>query len=264
MSSKTVLRFQSVIGIFFLFHTFYLSNSQVLDSNLVIKSAERSIDLQSQLTKITAKLVIENGGKGTVRNFLYAFDSKQKEQLSSVTAHLREPGRTELKVTEIKIKDHPYKIFYSIELRDPLQPGRSVNVDVESVSTHQLVPYPKEIKQKEKQLIKYTGNVYLFSPYVVTKQSTTIVLPSRNIESYTKIKPVSQSDSTITYGPYEKKQPFSSEEITVHFENNNKFLTVTKMDRVIEISHWGNIAVEETIELLHTGALLKGSFSRYV
>ena len=43
----------------------------------------------------------------------------------------------------------------------------------------------------------------------------------------------------------------------VHFENNNK-LTVTRLERVIEISHWGNIVIEETIDLLDTEALLKG------
>ena len=44
----------------------------------------------------------------------------------------------------------------------------------------------------------------------------------------------------------------------MHFENNNKFLTLTRFERVIEISHLGNITVEETIDLLHTGALIKG------
>lgn len=40
-------------------------------------------------------------------------------------------------------------------------------------------------------------------------------------------------------------------------------MTVTRLERTIEISHWGNIAVEETIDIVHSGALLKGSFSRY-
>lgn len=35
------------------------------------------------------------------------------------------------------------------------------------------------------------------------------------------------------------------------------------MERVIEVSHWGNIAVEETFDVSHSGAKLKGSFSRY-
>ncbi|XP_006889587.1 PREDICTED: dolichyl-diphosphooligosaccharide--protein glycosyltransferase subunit 1-like [Elephantulus edwardii] len=33
--------------------------------------------------------------------------------------------------------------------------------------------------------------------------------------------------------------------------------------RTIEVSHWGNIAVEENVDLKHTGAVLKGPFSRY-
>lgn len=158
---------------------------------------------------------------------------------------------------------HPDKIFYSIDLKDALSQGRTMSVEVETIFSHELIPHPKQIAQKEKQLVKYIGNVYIYSPYTVGKLTTTVSLPSRNIESYSKIKPVVQSDSTITYGPYEKLPPFSYEELAVHFENNNKFLTVTRIERSIEISHWGNIAVEETIDLVHTGAQLKGSFSRY-
>lgn len=239
-----------------------LASCNLIDSSLNIKNADRTIDLHSQITKITNKFVIENNGKSAVRSFLFAVDAKQKDYLSHVSALLREHGRPELKVKAVKAaelsKSHPDKLFYSIELRDPLQPERSVPIEVEVVLTHELTPHPKEISQKEKQLVKYTGNLYLFSPYSVNKQTTTVMLPSKNIESYTKIKPVTQSDSTITYGPYDKKAPFSQEELTVHFENNNKFLTVTRLERNIELSHWGNIAVEETIELLHTGALLKG------
>ena len=62
----------------------------------------------------------------------------------------------------------------------------------------------------------------------------------------------------LTYGPFEKKSSFSQEELNVHFENKNKFLTVTRLERVIEISHWGNITIEEIIDLLHTEVLLKG------
>jgi Flp pilus assembly protein TadB len=51
--------------------------------------------------------------------------------------------------------------------------------------------------------------------------------------------------------------------MSVHYENNAPFLTITNLERVIEVSHWGNIAVEETIDLKHSGASLKGPFSRY-
>lgn len=234
-----------------------------INTDLALKNVERSIDLQSQLTKIVNKISIENNGKSPVKNFLFAIEERHKDGLSYFAAHTRDTSRSLLKSSETKVQGHPDKIFYKIELKDALSSGRTVSIEIETVSTHELVPHPKEITQKEKQLVRYFGNVYLFSPYPVTKQTTVITLPSRNVENYTKLKPVAQSDSTITYGPYEKVAQFSTEDLVLHFENNNKFLTIKRLERVIEISHWGNIAIEETIDLYHTGALLKGSFSRY-
>ncbi|XP_076299503.1 dolichyl-diphosphooligosaccharide--protein glycosyltransferase subunit 1 [Lasioglossum baleicum] len=251
------------LGLFLGFSIQTLTATDVIDSELVLKNVEKHIDLQSQLTKITTRLVLENESKDRhIRNFLFSLEPKQKNSLSYIAAY-REPVRVELKLAEVKVNAHPDKTFYKIELKDPLSPGRTMSVEVEMVLSHELVPHPKEITQKEKQLVKYTGNIYLYSPYTVAKQTTTVSLPSRNVESYTKFKPVSQSDSMITYGPYEKLPSFSYEPLNIHFENNNKFLTVVRLERSIEISHWGNIAVEEHTDLLHTGALLKGSFSRY-
>jgi hypothetical protein len=84
-----------------------------------------------------------------------------------------------------------------------------LQVDVETTSTHILTPHPAFITQKEKQLVLYHGNHYFYSPYRVAKQTTVVNLGTRNIESYTKLKPVSQTDSTITYGPYENIPPYS-------------------------------------------------------
>lgn len=55
----------------------------------------------------------------------------------------------------------------------------------------------------------------------------------------------------------------TEEELFVHYENQSPFLTVNSLDRTIEVSHWGNIAVKESIQMTHSGAKLKGSFSRY-
>lgn len=70
--------------------------------------------------------------------------------------------------------------------------------------------FPKEITQREKQLALYNANHYVSSPYKVKTQTTKISLPSNNIESYSKnLKPVSQTDSSVTYGPYANVEPFS-------------------------------------------------------
>ncbi|XP_015124677.1 dolichyl-diphosphooligosaccharide--protein glycosyltransferase subunit 1 [Diachasma alloeum] len=234
-----------------------------LNTGILLKNVDRTIDLQSHLTKITTKLVVENIGKSPIKHFYFGIEPHKRAGLSYISAHTRDASRTELILWETKLRGHEEQNLYKIELKDPIQPGRTSPVEVETVSTHELDPYPKQITQKEKQLVRYTGNINVWSPYPVQRQTTNIVLPSRNIESFTRIKPVSVSDTTIIYGPLEKRLPYTQEGFAVHFENSNKFLTITRLERLLELSHWGNIAVEETIDLLHTGALLKGSFSRY-
>ena len=47
----------------------------------------------------------------------------------------------------------------------------------------------------------------------------------------------------LTYGPFENKSSFSQEELNVHFENKNKFLSVTRLERVIHnlFNQWMNV-----------------------
>ena len=52
-------------------------------------------------------------------------------------------------------------------------------------------------------------------------------------------------------------------ELVVHAENNSPFLAVSRLTRHIEVSHWGYISVEETLDVRHVGATLRGSFSRF-
>ena len=172
--------------------------------------------------------------------------------------------KTYLRVNEVQVKDAPKgSSVYRVELKKALAAGESVVVTVEVVLGKALEMFPAEIVQREKQLVLLKGNHYAYLPYKCKTQSTQVKLPSSTVESYSKLKPVSQSDSTINYGPYTNQEPYAFDEMSIHYENNNPFLVVSKMERVIELSMWGNIAIEETIDVKHNGALLKGSFSRY-
>ena len=95
------------------------------------------------------------------------------------------------------------------------------------------------------------------------KQSTTLKLPSSNIVSRNSVKPSAVKSKNIIYGPFTDVEPNAeSEEFFIHIENQNAFVHFPKVEREIEISHWGNIAFEEHFWLEHSGAKLKGEFSR--
>nr|CAG4638394.1 EOG090X04O4 [Cyclestheria hislopi] len=230
------------------------------NDELVIKNVDRAIDVSSQLVKISHRLTLQNNGKSTIKQFSFPIQPDARKYLSFLKAKLLEGKDSILKTTEKDINQVPTWI---VDLKEGLEPGKTVKVRVDTVFAHHLKPHPAEISQKEKQLVTFQGSAYLYSPYKVTTQTTKVVLSSSNIENFTKVKPTTQSDSSITYGPYDDIPPMTEESIVIHYENNNPFLTVSSLVRHIEISHWGNIAVEETIDVYHSGARLKGSFSRF-
>ena len=134
-----------------------------------------------------------------------------------------------------------------------LSSGASVTVVIEVVFFQAILPFPAEITQNDVQQVKFVGSSYLLSPYLSKTQSTIFTLPSSKIESFTRVTPTNSADETLTYGPYNDVAAFSHGKVEIHYENNGPFLAVAELERVIEVSHWGNIAVEEHVHIKHTG-----------
>lgn len=245
----------------FIFFALFAFATASNDATLVNSKVDRTVDISSQLVKVLTKVVLENVGKSPVSTFQYALQAETVPHLAILIPSVPEDGKTHLKYKQISAAED--KVLYEVTLKNPLQPGKTVAVEIETVFTHSLVPHPSHISQSEKQMVVYHGNHYFYSPYSTRTQTTVITLPSSSLESYSKLKPVSHSDNTITYGPYENIPSYSDSKMTVHYENNNPFLTVSRLERSVEVSHWGVISIEEVIDIVHTGATLKGPFSRY-
>ena len=211
-----------------------LVSAVVCDSSLVIKSADRTIDVTSQLVKITHRLTLSNTGKSAVSSFDFTICPKSQQHLSYFKAQVRDnyfsfnlafklmiglsfsvPPQPQL--ADSKESSEGLKTTFSTnkdgmmtcKISLHVEAGQTAKVLIGSVFTHSLAPHPAEITQKEKQLVQYRGSAYIYSPYKITTQTTKILLSSSNVESFTKVKPSTQSDSTITYGPYENIAPFT-------------------------------------------------------
>jgi len=235
-----------------------------INNDIVITNVERKIDISTHLVKTSASVTVENKGKTSAGFFLVTVEPSLQNQLSYISASIKGGEETQvLQVSQTTVDGQSDKQIWRVQFPSALDTGKSITVSVDTTFSHALVPFPRQVAQSDKQLVVYTGSLYFFSPYKVQTQTTTVTTVSSNIETYTKVKPVSQSENTISYGPYENQEAFSDVELRVHYENNQPFLTITSMERIIEVSHWGNIAVEEHIEIRHTGAELKGPFSRY-
>jgi len=222
-----------------------------VNPDLILTNIDRKIDLSTQLVKVSHAITVNNGGSGATKNIHFTVEKEFADKVVFIEATT---GST-------SDKDAP---AWKVELKSALSPGAETKINVEVMLGKAVEMFPREITQREKQLVLFKGNHYVYSPYKIKSQTTKVLLPSSIVESYTKtLKPVAHSDATITYGPYANVEPFSSEELSVHYENNNPFLVVTRLERTVELSMWGNIAVEEILDVRHAGAALKGAFSRY-
>ncbi|XP_051966930.1 dolichyl-diphosphooligosaccharide--protein glycosyltransferase subunit 1 [Xyrauchen texanus] len=231
---------------------------------LVNEEVKRSVDLSTHIAKISAEIQLANHGHSHVQSFTLALESELAPHLAffgaSVKGEEEEDEALELKETTIHGQSGQ---FFEAKLPSPLAVGRKLRVKVEMVLSHVLTPFPTHITQAERQLVVFQGNHYFYSPYPTHSQTTHVRLASKTVETYTKLGNPTKNDEAIEYGPFKDVPPFSQDVMKIHYENNTPFLTISSITRTIEVSHWGNIAVEETIDIRHTGAYLKGPFSRY-
>ncbi|KAG7319209.1 hypothetical protein KOW79_017683 [Hemibagrus wyckioides] len=231
---------------------------------LVNEEVKRTVDLSTHLAKISAEILLVNHGNSAAQSFIIALEPELAPHLAYVGASVKgeeeEDEALELRETSIKGQSGT---FFQAQLPSALVAGAKLRVKVETVYSHVLTPFPTHITQAERQLVVFLGNHYLYSPYPTRSQTTRVRLASKTVESYTKLGNPSKNEEVIEYGPFKDVPAFSQDTMKIHYENNAPFLTISSITRTIEVSHWGNIAVEETIDLRHTGAYLKGPFSRY-
>lgn len=209
---------------------------------------DRIIDLSSQLVKITERIQLdENPGL-----YKITLEPSHQQKLAYIDASIN--GQT------LELADRPDGT-YEVNLE-----GQSVSqpLVIITVYTQLLQPYPAEISQSERQMVRYQGLQSTLSPYLTKTITTRIKLPqSSRLESFTKATKMTTGTSKLTYGPFKDVQPNQADPLAVHYENNSPFVAVTHLTRTVDLSPWGNsIYVANQVKVKHVGAKLKGPFSR--
>lgn len=160
------------------------ANSAVLsavDVEIENKHVDRTIDLTSQLVKVSYKITLEHKSKKPISSYVFLVPLNDCEKLSFFSA--RDSSKKELKVS---IARTSHDCTYSMTLA-----GGQSNpvVYIETIFSKALEPFPSEITQAERQLVRYFGSAVFYSPFKTLSQKTTIHLASRNVETFTLVKP---------------------------------------------------------------------------
>jgi oligosaccharyltransferase complex subunit alpha (ribophorin I) len=181
----------------------------------------------------------------------------------------------------------------SVTLEKALGAGETVEVESFAAHVRAQVPRPASISRGEPQRVALRYSHTLASPYDVLEQTTKVTLPDARVEAHSERPPTARDGKEITHGPYPAAAPWTLSPAMAHYVNNAPFVHVRErggggrrrtgtaanekkrdpqphspplvqatVAREIEVSHWGNVRVEEVYELEHAGAAVTGEWSR--
>eukprot|EP01064_Diplonema_japonicum_P007119 TRINITY_DN14841_c0_g1_i1.p1 TRINITY_DN14841_c0_g1~~TRINITY_DN14841_c0_g1_i1.p1 ORF type:complete len:444 (+),score=132.32 TRINITY_DN14841_c0_g1_i1:54-1385(+) len=220
-------------------------------------NVERKLDLSNAIVRSTTTVTAFNNEEAT-DEYLFVVPESNVTRIAKLSVKV---DKQEIPITETSRKGG--NVYYTAKLKTKIANKASVTLKLRRSMVNSLRPFPPVVKQGESQFVDYNDNVYFLSPYATGKQTTTAKLASGTVESYSKVPPpVIQRGDTIVFGEYKEVEPMKQGPLRVHFMNNKPFMKAVTLRRVIEVSMWGNLAVEEWYAIENHGAKLKGTFSR--
>ncbi|KAI8335166.1 Ribophorin I [Chlamydoabsidia padenii] len=237
--------------------------SQTIPNHFKNIKVLRVLDARTAVVQEDIGIRAKNIADEPVTEYYYTVNDNN-DHVASITAFLRQGPKTPLKVENVGFDSEKQVHLYKVIFDTPLQPNDDIRLGIHVSYTHVLKPLPAKIPQVARQLVNYHGNVYLYSPYTSDEMKTTLQLPSAQIISFTGGEGlVQQKGNKLVYGPYHKIAPNSFHELQCHFESTGPIITVTQLERDLQVSHWGNnLAVEEHYTIRNDGAELDENFNR--
>ncbi|KAI3379545.1 hypothetical protein SNEBB_004424 [Seison nebaliae] len=241
------------------FSLLILTLSIVARGEYVNTNVRVNVDSSSHLTKVIYSITVNCVKSSSIYNF--QLPRSYSDRVAYLGAVFGQKVDTEngLDVKRIERTD---KSIYEISLGKTIMKDESFKMVIELILTELNDPLPQQIEQGEKQYMKLKFLLNFHSPYLTEKSKTIVELANDKILSFTKHPSNHKQGKKVTYGVYENVAALDEKQIEIHYENNSPFIVIDKMEREIELSHWGAINIREEIYIRHYGADMKGSFSR--
>jgi oligosaccharyltransferase complex subunit alpha (ribophorin I) len=221
---------------------------------------ERLVDLTGQFCEITNTVHVLNTGRDAASKYYYTVPLTNHDKLAHIFATVDGDNINLLNIDFVE-QGEEYAL-YKIKMPRGVKPEAKAVLEIHEVLSQKMPPFPKKIGIFDEQYLKYEDCLHMFSPYPTGRSTTRVKFPNKEIEEYTQLPDSKLEDTELSYGTYNDLQPFRNETIAAHFNHNVPLPYFSHVERRIEVSHWGNIAVSEFYELVNRGAELKGEFSR--
>lgn len=228
------------------------------------------VSLEKNYVKETINVVIENIDDKPQDAYYLPFTTAQVAHVGGFEVKDRKETTAGPFVVEaVEVDPESSTQYYRITLPKALEKGAQQTLGITFYILDSYRPLPATIAQDEKQYLVYSLSAYAPSAYVTTKQKTEIKFSSSDVPDYTKLDAIDgknqpqKQGSKLTYGPFEEQPAGAVQPVEVRFEFTKPVNHVARLERDVEVSHWGgNVAFEERYTLLNRGANLSTLFNR--
>lgn len=228
-------------------------------------AASRSFDLTSHIIRLSIQFDVSSKNPSN-KDYIFAIPSSWQPYVANMKVSIdKKEYKDGLSVNRDESKG---VTFISAPAAETFKLS-SFKAKLDIILIKAFSPLPASIAQGENQSVVFSlpdDVVAIITPYATQTQVTSLSLPSKTkIQRRTQNpKPNTVSGNIVKYGPYTDKDVSSAltTPLSCHFEFNNPMFVFTNVLREYEVSHWGNCAVEDHYDLVHTGAQLSGGFSR--
>ncbi|ORX83524.1 Ribophorin I [Anaeromyces robustus] len=239
-----------------------LANAIEVPKNVFINNLHRQLDISQSVVRENVAISVKAKEDG-VKFFYLTYKQDLIPYLSTMVAFTKVDKEEVLEIEQIDLEDDSDLAYFKVNLEKPINTGERVIVNVEVSIIKVLKPYPKYIEQNDDQYVLFNTNVYYLSPYLVSKQKTTFKI-GETIKSYSEDPaPVKVSENDVYYGPYENIEPGTEKIVSLHYKFKGILIHFEKIERTIEISHWGHtVGFKEDLIVHHDGSELKNNFNR--
>ncbi|RKF61157.1 Dolichyl-diphosphooligosaccharide--protein glycosyltransferase subunit 1 [Erysiphe neolycopersici] len=231
----------------------------------------RIINLEKNFPRETLNIVVENVDNATQNEYFLSFTSEQMKTVGALEVRDRnEIDEDPLELQAVRVGNEEETQYYRIKLSKPLPSRSRINLWISFSYLSSLIPKPKAIPQSGNQFLEYKFSAVAFSPYPTLNQKTDVKFPNSNIPEYTIIpksdgraESPSKAGSKFIYGPFSNTLARAFMPVKVRYQFTKPLIHMSKLERDIEISHWGgNVAFEERYSLINRAANLSQLFSR--
>jgi oligosaccharyltransferase complex subunit alpha (ribophorin I) len=226
-------------------------------------SVKREVQIAANVEKIKLEIALANTESKPQTQYKLLLTPDEDQRLSYALALFNpndETVYTELEKQKTLEKGY---VVYLLKLSEPLQTNANTFFHIRLALTHPTHALPEKVSQNDPVYVRYKGNAKFYSPYETQQLSCEFNLGTSDIKSF--LEPASTraivSGEAVSYN-WGETPAFSNEYAEFHFKADKPFITFRQVIREIEISQWGNVAIEEQYEVENTAAKFTGGFSR--